>query len=107
MINDIFRTKLHNPAKLLTVMQKIAKLYGQKKSRVVFEIAGGDRFNASECTNVAFDPTAADDQIAFQRPGGSVVEYYNLSDIVTIKRLRTKKYLIRIGFTADPAQATP
>jgi hypothetical protein len=86
----------------LALLLKIQALYAAKPSRVVFEVAGSDRFNATEATNVAIDPEAANDQIQFQRPGGAEVELYDLSDIVVIKRLRTKKYLIRIGAAADP-----
>lgn len=34
---------------------------------------------------------------------GDLIEYYNLSDITYIKRLRNKKYLVRIDVAADPA----
>ena len=104
-MNSIIRSKLADVNKRKKVMTKIASLFAQRASRVVFEV-DGVRFSAAAATNVAFDVEAADDQIAFQRPGGVSVEYYDLTDIAVIKRLRTKKYLIRIKRGADDAQAT-
>lgn len=49
-------------------------------------------------SNAQTAPVAA----AFLADGG-LVEYYNLSDITFIKRLRNKKFLIRIDVAADPA----
>jgi hypothetical protein len=77
-----------------------------KTQHLVFQV-GNYRVKASDCTNVLIDETQADDQIQFQRPGGAGVEYYDMSDIQIIKRLRNKKWLIHIKTNADPAQATP
>lgn len=102
---SIFRSRLSNAAKTVALLSKISALHAGKPNRVVFEV-DGIRFSASEATNVAFDPSAADDQIVFRRPAGVADEYYDLGDIQVIKRLRTKKYLIRIKAGADSAQAT-
>jgi hypothetical protein len=100
------RSQLANSAERLRLLNKIKDLYTEKASRLVFEIAGA-RFGAEECTNVALDFTLADDNIEFQRPGGLAVEYYDNADIIMVKRLRTKKYLIVLADAADEAEATP
>lgn len=100
MARNRMRSQLTNTQELKDKIHKIKSLH------LVFEV-GSMRFKASDCTNVAIDETAADDQIAFQRPGGVAIEYYNLTDIRMIRRLRTKKWMIEIKGSALPAQETP
>lgn len=73
-----------------------------KSQRLVFQV-GYERFKSTACTNVLIDETAGSAQIQFQRPGGVSVENYDFADIQIIKRLRTKKWLIHIKLTANPA----
>lgn len=100
------RSQLAQTAETKRLLVKIAALYAQKAARLVFEKAG-QRFGAEECTNVALDFNAADDNIVFRRPGAGSNEYYDTADILMVKRLRTKKYLIVIKDAAASAQATP
>lgn len=106
------RSELSNIGELKLILTKIALLYSQNHHRVVFETdapngstqdSGFDRFNAADCTSVSFAPNSSTNTINFKRPGGSVVEHYDYTDIQIIRRLRTKKWLIRILGSADPA----
>lgn len=100
MAKNRMRSELANSVKLKAQLHKIKSLH------LVFEV-GFSRFPASLCTNVLIDETLTDDQISFQRPGGGSIEYYNLTDIKIIRRLRTKKWMIELKALADPAQETP
>jgi hypothetical protein len=95
MAKGLIRSQLANTAELQAKLNKI------KNQKVVIEM-GSARFNLADCTNVAIDPSAANDAIQFQRPGGSSVENYELSDIESIRRLRSKKYCIKLKQLADP-----
>lgn len=66
------RSQLAISADRLRLLNKIKTLYTQKASRLVFEKAGA-RFNAKDCSNVALDFDAADDNIIFTRPTGPVI----------------------------------
>lgn len=65
---------------------------------------------ASALVSVALTGTdVAQDAVAETNLAGGVseseVEYYDLADIQAIKRLRTKKYLIKIKYNSDSEQA--
>jgi hypothetical protein len=97
------RSELPNTALTQSYLNKIAADLAQGPStRVVFEI-GFDRFSAHDCTNVTITGTGTIANISFQRPGGSIVEHYDLADIENIRRLRTKKHLIVIKAGSNPA----
>lgn len=98
------RSELANTTETDRLLNKIAALLAQSARHVVFQ-KGTARFSAANCTNVAIDETLDEDNIQFQRPGGSAVEYYDTADIQLIKRLRTKKWLIKIKASADDASA--
>lgn len=73
MVSSFFRSKLHNAAKTKALLSKIAGLYAQKSSRLVFQI-GDDRFSASEATNVAIDANAVSNNIILTRPTGPTIK---------------------------------
>jgi hypothetical protein len=93
-LTDIVRTK--------QIINKIKGLFADKARRVEFQI-GNSRFNAADCTSVVIDETLSVANFQFKRPGGSVVENYDLADLIMVRRLRTKKYLIHIDQNANPA----
>lgn len=96
------RSQLAQTAETKRLLVKIKDLYTQKASRLVFE-KSGERFGAEECTNVALDFDAVSGNIVFRRPGAGADEIYDTADILFIKRLRTKKYLLVIKDAANPA----
>ena len=61
------RSELPQTAETKRLLVKIAALYAQKSSRLVFE-KSGTRFNASECADVALDFDAGSANIIFRRP---------------------------------------
>ncbi len=65
------RSELVIDAEKTALLAKIKALYDQRPSRLKFEI-GSVRFNATEATDVTFDPTAEEDQIQFQRPNSAL-----------------------------------
>jgi transcriptional regulator NrdR family protein len=89
----------------LTAAKKEELLSKIKAMNLIFEI-GNERIDSRDLTDLVIDEGAADDQIAFTRPGGVAVEYYDLTDIVSIRRLRTRRWAIKLADNADPAQAT-
>jgi hypothetical protein len=95
-----FRSKLKQAGMTAKVLGAI------KGKHLVFEISGV-RIHARDCTNVAIDELAADDNIVFRRPGAGANEYYDLADVKMIRRIRSRKWVIQINPAADPAQATP
>lgn len=90
----------------LTAAKKQKLLNKIKSLHIVFQV-GSARFDARRCTGVAIDEAALDDNIVFTRPGGGSAEYYDLADVIEIRRLRSQKWLVKINASADPAQATP
>lgn len=97
------RSELPFKQETQTILEKIAVLYGMNPHHVVFETeAAGKtmRYNASNCTLVQILPFATSHNIQFKAPGDSVVETYALHDIHIIRRLRNKKWLIRINGNA-------
>ena len=100
-----YQSRLLDPAKRAKILEKIKSLHGLKPTSLVFEV-DGKRHSAADCTGVNLDLAASDDQIVFQAPGDGAPRYYDLADIELIKRLRTRKYLIKIKTGANSAQAT-
>jgi hypothetical protein len=96
------RSELKNLNETNKVLAKIEFLLSQKSTRVVFE-KGGFRINASLCTNVIVDYDLASGQIQYQPPGAGAPQIYNTSDIIMIRRVRTKKYVIEINPSAVSA----
>jgi hypothetical protein len=98
-MKSLYRSALRKAGKAAEILGKI------KTKRIVFEV-GATRFDARNCTGVAIDenaPGGLTPNISFTRPGGSGPENYDLSDITAFKRLRTKKWLIKIKGDANPA----
>lgn len=77
------------------ILDKIAVLYAQKHGRVVFEI-GLARYRAQDCTAVTIDSTLGSGNVAFTTPD-AVAHSYNTVQIFLIRRLRTKKWLIKFA----------
>lgn len=104
------RSELGDLNVTLSLLAKIRENLFEQSNRVVFEVknpsGGFDRINSSLCTNVVVNEQLAADQIQFKRPGGSAVEYYDITDITDIRRLRTKKHLIQLNYSANPAVVT-
>jgi hypothetical protein len=95
-----YRSSIKNdPAKKKELLKKIKSL------KVVFQV-GTARFEAKDCTGVAFDEEAAggaSPNVTFTRPGGSTPENYDMADIVEFRRLRSRRWLIVISGLANPA----
>ena len=102
-MSDIFRSRLNNLAKLKKWLNKIKDLHARKASSFVIEIEGV-RLKGQDLDTVTIDPDAANDNIIIKRGPADPLEYYDLADIKLIKRIRTKKYLIKIALGADPAE---
>lgn len=65
------RSEIPVSEEFAAILAKIKALYDQRASRLKFEI-GSARFNATEATDVTFDPSAPADQISFQRPNSAL-----------------------------------
>lgn len=77
---SIFRSRLRNPNKTEAHLAKIAALFAEKPSHVVFQI-GNDRFSAANATNVAIDAESDEDTIVLTRPSGGVKASLELQDL--------------------------
>lgn len=98
------RSELKDTPKETRLLAHIKKLFDQKAHHLTIQI-GRRRVNAADCDAFAFDPTASGGTaaIVFTEKSGGDEETYDLADIQIIKRLRTKKYCIRLKDTANPA----
>lgn len=95
-MKSLYRSVLVDLPKKKALLKKI------KVMHLVFEI-GVTRVDARLCTGVAIDEEAANANVKFTRPGGESPENYDLADITTIKRLRSRRWLIKIKGNANPA----
>ncbi len=95
-MKSLYRSGLKSTGKTAEVLGKI------KIKHIVFEV-GTTRFDMRACTGVVIDETALSNNITFTRPGGSTPEVYNLADITAFRRLRSKKWLVKISGLANPA----
>ncbi len=66
-MRSYLRTRLAISAEKQAELDKIKRLFDQRRSRVVIQI-GEERFNLNACTNVTFDPSSDADAIQFTRP---------------------------------------
>lgn len=93
------RSRLRQPGRTRELLGEI------KGKHLTFEV-GTLRFDDHQCMEVAIDENAAgglSPNISFKRPGSETAERYDLNDITLIRRLRSRKWLIKIRGDANPA----
>lgn len=96
---------LHKPRvrSQLAATSELVRLFAKIKTQTLVFQVGDDRFAARNCTNVAIDEVAVSGQITFRRPGGGSDEVYDFTDLLIVKRLRNKKWLVSIKAGSNPA----
>lgn len=77
------------------ILDKIAALYAKSPRHVVFEI-GLARYRGQDVTGVTIDSTLGSGNVAFTT-FDAVDHSYNTVQIFLIRRLRTKKWLIKFA----------
>ena len=92
------RSQLGNLTEFNLLMSKLKSLLAASPRHITFQKGTAYRVSAADCASVVVDP-AGTPVIQFTR-SGQTAENYAEGDVQIIKRLRTKKYLIKIKATA-------
>jgi len=99
LLKSLYRSDLKEP-KLTALLKKIKALVAKGKQHFVLD-KGSKRYRGIALQTITINENAATGTIVIN--DGSGAQTYDKADIVGIRRLRTKKWLITIKQSANPA----
>lgn len=97
---QLYRSQLKSAAKLTGLLKKIKDLYAKHKSGVVIK-KGNSTYFGQKLVTLTIDETLATGTIILDDGAGA--QTYDKADIISIRRIRSRRWEIKLKASANPA----
>ena len=97
---ELYRSELKVPVKLTGLLKKIKDLYAKHRTAVVIK-KGNTTYYSDRVTSLVIDETLSVGTIVVDP--GTGAETYDKADIYSIRRIRSRRWEIKLNASANPA----